>query len=162
MGRKGPTEYELMTIDYLYNEKKLSQSKIAEMLGRTQSGIYLIMKSNGIDSDPKRRRDQRGDKNHSYVNGLSRSSVRRKVKSIILENGISRYTCQKCNKEYDTTLQVHHKDEDRSNNTLDNLIVLCAGCHMKEHYKDRKIDELGRLKPYEEGKPKIKDRVGPK
>jgi predicted HNH restriction endonuclease len=30
-------------------------------------------------------------------------------------------------------LVVHHIDEDRSNNTIDNLIVLCANCHAEVH-----------------------------
>ena len=28
-------------------------------------------------------------------------------------------------------LQVHHKDENRKNNSLDNLIILCPNCHWK-------------------------------
>lgn len=32
-----------------------------------------------------------------------------------------------------SNLYVHHIDEDRSNNSLDNLQVLCASCHRKVH-----------------------------
>lgn len=31
-------------------------------------------------------------------------------------------------------LQVHHIDKDRSNNSIDNLEVLCANCHSIEHW----------------------------
>jgi 5-methylcytosine-specific restriction endonuclease McrA len=31
------------------------------------------------------------------------------------------------------TLQVHHLDGDPSNNAADNLIPLCAGCHLRVH-----------------------------
>lgn len=32
-----------------------------------------------------------------------------------------------------TNLHVHHLDHDRSNNSLDNLQVLCVSCHKKVH-----------------------------
>ena len=43
--------------------------------------------------------------------------------------------CNRCG--YATSLaalEIHHKDRDRSNNTLGNLEVLCANCHSIEHY----------------------------
>jgi 5-methylcytosine-specific restriction endonuclease McrA len=44
--------------------------------------------------------------------------------------------CQVCAyDEYDFCLDVHHLDEDRKNNELDNLIILCAMCHRKVHKK---------------------------
>ena len=33
--------------------------------------------------------------------------------------------------------QVHHKDRNPSNNSLDNRQVLCSGCHAKIHQPDR-------------------------
>ncbi len=33
--------------------------------------------------------------------------------------------------EDDGILQVHHIDEDRQNNALNNLIILCPNCHAK-------------------------------
>lgn len=39
-----------------------------------------------------------------------------------------------CNDCGDTdTLEVHHKDRDRSNNSLSNLEVLCRACHVERH-----------------------------
>jgi hypothetical protein len=35
-------------------------------------------------------------------------------------------------------LQVHHKDKDLSNNTLENLQTLCASCHNTLHWLERK------------------------
>lgn len=59
-------------------------------------------------------------------------------------NGISRYRlntlrnkqhkCERCGYEkYPQILQVHHKDRDRSNNSISNLELLCPNCHMIEH-----------------------------
>lgn len=32
-------------------------------------------------------------------------------------------------------LGVHHKDKNRNNNNISNLIVLCPNCHSIEHHK---------------------------
>lgn len=43
--------------------------------------------------------------------------------------------CNRCNySKYESVLQVHHKDRDRTNNKLENLEVLCPTCHTEEHY----------------------------
>ena len=47
------------------------------------------------------------------------------------------YHCARCNKDCRKTknaqmvLQVHHIDENPANNALENLIPLCASCHLK-------------------------------
>ncbi len=42
-------------------------------------------------------------------------------------------TCQKCGYAKDKILQVHHIDENRNNNDLDNLQLLCPNCHFEHH-----------------------------
>jgi hypothetical protein len=39
--------------------------------------------------------------------------------------------CERCGSTY--RIEVHHRDEDRSNNTSSNLEVLCKRCHRKHH-----------------------------
>jgi len=39
---------------------------------------------------------------------------------------------------------VHHRDDDRSNNRLENLIPLCAKCHGKVHGRSNEVPELVR------------------
>ena len=59
-------------------------------------------------------------------------------------NTISRYVrelfnyyCSRCGQDCrnstkaDMVLQVHHIDENQGNNTLENLIPLCASCYLK-------------------------------
>lgn len=43
--------------------------------------------------------------------------------------------CERCGLEgeFGRKIQVHHRDHDRSNNTLDNLEVICSKCHAHEH-----------------------------
>lgn len=44
-------------------------------------------------------------------------------------------TCMSCGYDkYQSVLQVHHKDRDRTNNVLENLEVLCPTCHTEHHY----------------------------
>ncbi len=40
---------------------------------------------------------------------------------------------------------VHHKNHDKTDNSPDNLEVLSASEHHRSHYRERKIDCLGRL-----------------
>lgn len=44
----------------------------------------------------------------------------------------SRHTCCVCR---EVQGQIHHIDEDPSNNKIDNLAVLCVSCHQKVHTK---------------------------
>lgn len=57
--------------------------------------------------------------------------------------------CEICSKSYDgiTRFELHHKDNDRTNNSIENYQWLCASCHKKVHYK------LNRVKVYEKGIP---------
>ena len=42
--------------------------------------------------------------------------------------------CEVCGyNQYDFCLDIHHIDENPSNNMLDNLIILCVICHRKHH-----------------------------
>lgn len=66
-------------------------------------------------------------------------------------NGISSYTkeafstyeneCVICGFIERSALQVHHIDNDRNNNTIDNLIILCANHHCMVHYGSLVISE---------------------
>lgn len=43
--------------------------------------------------------------------------------------------CEVCSySTYPEILQVHHKDCNRENNTIENLQILCPNCHMTQHF----------------------------
>lgn len=49
--------------------------------------------------------------------------------------------CSMCGLDEECCLEVHHVDGDRSNNTVNNLIILCANCHSRIHRGGYKITE---------------------
>ena len=44
--------------------------------------------------------------------------------------------CESCGNEH--RLGLHHLDEDRTNNSPDNLLTLCASCHTRWHWEHGK------------------------
>ena len=54
------------------------------------------------------------------------------------------YSCQECGT--DVSIVIHHRDCNRDNNCVDNLVVLCRSCHCKLHGigKDRSMFSTGR------------------
>lgn len=45
--------------------------------------------------------------------------------------------CARCGYARFEILQIHHKDRDRKNNSLDNLELICPNCHCIEHYFEK-------------------------
>lgn len=53
------------------------------------------------------------------------------------------YTCQFCGvseEQLDEALCVHHIDEDKKNNSEENLISLCRTCHTNLHHENINLD----------------------
>ncbi len=57
-------------------------------------------------------------------------SQRRIKLRIMQERGAS---CERCGYAVSEILHLHHKDRNRSNNTDQNLEILCPNCHFEEH-----------------------------
>jgi hypothetical protein len=45
--------------------------------------------------------------------------------------------CERCTYSKPEILQVHHKNRDRSNNSLRNLELICPNCHYEEHFLEK-------------------------
>jgi len=128
-----------------YLNSGMSQAALAQHLGVKQSEISRCCLYFGI-TWPRQYRDQAGEKNSSYVDGLSRSSIERLTRIVLTQIGRNLHICERCGL-HDPTKELprHHKDRDRSNNTEANLEVLCTGCHSKEHMSEQIRDDLGRF-----------------
>lgn len=112
------------------------------MRGKKQSA-YAIKKSRErmighIPWNKGKEFAQVAGKNHwNWKGGIARLpytySFRRKKRKVVLERD---KICQLCSQDFD--LIVHHIDYNKSNNTLDNLIVLCRKCNSMVN-KNRKF-----------------------
>jgi hypothetical protein len=98
-------------------------------LGHSKSGNFFcnksclaIWKNKNIIVGEQHVRWKNGE--GSYRNIL----LRAKIKPI----------CRGCKTRNFKVLLVHHRDRNRKNNKLDNLIWLCHNCHFVEHYDDKK------------------------
>jgi 5-methylcytosine-specific restriction endonuclease McrA len=49
--------------------------------------------------------------------------------------------CEACETTDTTVLVVHHIDEDRQNNSDENLQTLCSNCHHRTHWTDSAMRE---------------------
>lgn len=72
-----------------------------------------------------------GSGNHSRNKGKTHYSWKTGITGY--RNLITKEECIWCSST--DHLLIHHKDENRYNNELDNLIVLCKQCHQKYHTK---------------------------
>lgn len=67
--------------------------------------------------------NQLGEDNHQYKTGIGTYN-----KKALAYYG---HVCNRC--KTNSNLVVHHIDEDRTNNNLNNLEVLCKKCHQNHH-----------------------------
>jgi transposase-like protein len=60
-----------------------------------------------------------------------------RLRQILIEQEVKEKKCENCGldswMEKPIPLELHHIDENRFNNKLDNLKILCSNCHMQEH-----------------------------
>jgi len=66
-----------------------------------------------------------GKNNPRYKNGIG--GYRKKAFKLLLNK------CNRCGVTNKKVLIVHHKNYDRTNNSIDNLEILCLNCHSLEH-----------------------------
>jgi len=80
-----------------------------------------------------------GNKHWNWQGGISRRGYPKEFinELRILIKDRDNYTCQVCISR--EKLIVHHKDSNKKNNVLNNLITLCRSCHMKIHNGGMKL-----------------------
>ena len=72
-----------------------------------------------------------------YKIGSPKSKVKsQQALKIRLLNKIGR-KCERCSYEKYQILEVHHKDKNRNNNDLENLLLICPNCHAEEHLLEK-------------------------
>lgn len=82
---------------------------------------------NGLGSGGKLEQD---NQNYRHGRSVFRRWAQEKLKQLS-------YCCERCGTKIDATVRGtwagHHKDHNQSNNTKENLEVLCKRCHQIEH-----------------------------
>lgn len=109
----GCPECKYTELECNYCHKKFKRLK--SELSKSKSGRFYCSKECG-----------NRDKNENYTNKIDSSDYRR--------NAFEAYPhkCAICGCDEDErVLEVHHIDEDRKHNHIDNLIILCPICHKK-------------------------------
>src|SRR3989338_4461978 len=64
-----------------------------------------------------------------------------RYRNIMLKNG-KHPVCRLCREQDERIVVVHHKDENRSNNSIENLVWLCRNCHHLVHYDNLEKQRL--------------------
>ncbi len=134
--------------------------KTCEICGAT----FNRKRFNGRLEDPARYKTRR---TCSQSCGNTRTRVQRDSHRWRARRIHDRTECAECGST--TNLHVHHKDRDPANNAAENLVTLCASCHLKLHWREdrdyrvkRIIESVGGVtKPRFGGKRELLDGLPP-
>ena len=112
-------------IERLYVDGDLSQRECGKIFGVSQGMFGRWLKMLGL---PAKGKANCGKQNGRYINGYycDGPGARPYLKLVV------RRKCSACD-TVDGFLLVHHKDENRLNNEIENLQVMCRSCHLSHH-----------------------------
>jgi hypothetical protein len=108
-----------------------SVEKAASEVKRSKTGNVYCSRSCSAASNNKL--FKKWENHPSYKNGESRYRT-------FKFNSVEFPECEICGFDNKVALDVHHKDGNRKNNSLDNLQILCCNCHAIEHRINRDVD----------------------
>lgn len=132
--------------DWLYHQNITLDkplSKIADEFGFNVNTVKKWAKKNGIPAKGKgyynkgRRAWNKGVQDERQIQALRTYHHCGRRKDKILKEDTVKYAkhkgtkCAICGTE--TSLEVHHIDKNHDNNSPDNLVTLCGGCHARVH-----------------------------
>ncbi len=122
---------------YKQTKETIEKRRLA-LIGKTYEDIYGIEEAK---IQKKKRSVSHIGKKHTLIHKKNNSKAH-------ITNGITLYRklaykkygyiCSNCGIKDKRALMVHHKDKNRQNNKIENLIVLCYNCHVIEHINDFK------------------------
>ena len=160
MQLKKCTELNLEEVKHLYYDLNMTQTEVAEKIGVSQKVVFKFMRRNNLPSRIAAKRHQRGSDN-SYWKGGVRTNEQGYIEVYKPDyeharpNGYVREHIYVVEKALGRRLKfysvgdprnevVHHLNGTKTDNRLENLIVLTAGEHMKLHSASNKemVDEV--------------------
>lgn len=133
-------------------EKSISMNQAALKLGMNYKTLCFHAKRLGCF---KSNQPGKGIKKQVVENVISLEEIfqgkyfyqSHKLKKRLLKDNIKMHQCESCNlkewKSFPIPLELHHKDGNRYNNTLANLMLLCPNCHaLTDNYRAKNIRNL--------------------
>lgn len=142
----------------------MTQAEIAEKLGVTQKVVFGFMKRSGIKARTAAKRNQIGENNSFWRGGetktekgyiLVKSHGHPRAKGpgwyvqlhvLTLEDHIGRYL-KWFGPSHPETEVCHHKNEDKTDNRIENLELMTFSEHVKHHNKVRReVKNAGNIK----------------
>lgn len=135
--QKGLPEKEI--IDAYSDGKTLLE--IRDLYGGSQKSITNVLKRNNIPLRKAAKRDQRGEKNSSWKGGMYISPEGYRFIRLYDQKGNGYYIQEHRIKTLGVDggdLIVHHKNENRLDNRLENLEVMTRAAHNKLHNDERR------------------------
>ena len=122
-------------------EKNEPKTSICRFLSIKQDTLNKYLKKYNIVYNGNQNRKGRPhyEQRTTYLDYVEnqKSIASSKLRQILIRDGVKDNKCECCglNEWMDKPipLELHHIDENRFNNNLDNLKILCSNCHMQEH-----------------------------
>lgn len=127
--------------------------KLPNELKRSKSGLMFCDKSCACSYNNTILRSGVNNPNYIAGNRLSANYITKAFK-------LYKAKCAKCLMDDIDCLEVHHIDENHSNNEDDNLLILCSNCHTLIHKNRFTIKDciIEKLESFEEYKEIIQDK----
>ena len=118
-------------------EENQSKAYISKQLGCKQETLnrYLTLMGIEYSGNQSGKGTQKKRPKMTLVEYLENSQdiQTNKIRKKLLEENLKSYKCECCGLttwlDSPIPLEVHHKDGDRTNNTLENFELLCPNCH---------------------------------
>lgn len=124
MPKRKLSDSQIENLSKLYKDSDVPMEKLCEMFGVSDDTILRAMKRKGL---PRRITvGFCGEKNSNWKGGRSLHYAKNLAKRHFKKN-----ECLICG--YRISTDVHHWDEDKNNNSPDNLILVCPNHHREIH-----------------------------
>ena len=131
-----------------------SKAQIARQLNCKQETVTRYLQKWGIDyagNQSGKGQTKTGTRYQNLADYLANSEdvQTNKIRHKLLTEGYKEYKCENCGLTewmgQPIPLEVHHKDGDKHNNTLENFALLCPNCHaLTDSYRGKNINRLSK------------------
>lgn len=119
-------------------EEEQPKSYICEQLKCKQETLNSYLKKMNIEYAGQQNKKGQKKGSNQYISAIEYSQKKTGVKSYVLKqklvrDGIKENCCEICGisiwQGVELPLELHHKDGNHFNNSLENLQILCPNCH---------------------------------